>query len=163
MAYTIMKDGKAPENFAAIDLPNEESSYSARRNLLMEVNNIIFKLFLALMAFVYAEASGFGDNVIEKNLFLMRSVLISTLLIFLMLIQMTVLNHPPGKGGLVQVVTIMVLACSVCVLLVLLVSTITAVITFILWAVVISTVVASRWKEIAEQMRGNLDFCSKKF
>jgi uncharacterized membrane protein len=34
-----------------------------------------------------------------------------------------------------------------------LISTMTAVITFILWVVAISTVVASRWNEIVEQMR----------
>ncbi|GAU20253.1 hypothetical protein TSUD_353170 [Trifolium subterraneum] len=134
----------------------EEPSYSAIDNhkRLMQVNNMIFNLFLALMAFVYLEASGYGDNFIEKNLFIMRSVLILTLILFLMLILTTVLKHPPGSGGLLQIVIMMVMACPVCVLLVLLISTITALIAFILWAVVISTVVASRWNEIVEQMRG---------
>jgi hypothetical protein len=130
-----------------------------------QVNNMIFKIkiFLAVMAFAYVVALGFCDNIVEKYLFLMKSVLILTFIYFLCFILVTVSEHPPGNGGLVQVVTMMILACPVCVLLVLLVTTISAaicaVITFILgtivisivialilWTIVISIVAVSRWK-----------------
>ncbi|MCH83685.1 cyclin-like F-box, partial [Trifolium medium] len=140
MAYTIMKEGKAPEN--------EVPTYSASDNFksFMEVNDMICLLYFVLMAFVYLEASGCAD---------MKSVLILTLLRFLIDIRATILEHPPpGNGVVLQFVIMMVMACSVYVLLVLPISTITALIAFILWAVVISTFVASRCNEILEQIRG---------
>ncbi|MCH85915.1 cyclin-like F-box, partial [Trifolium medium] len=120
----------------------------------MQVNDMVFMLNFLLMAFIYVEAFGIGD---------MRSVLILIHLLFLIDIRATVLKHPPGNGGLVQIVIMMVMACPVCVLLMLLISTITALIVFILWAVVIYTVVASRWKEIVEQMRGIRTAVANKF
>jgi hypothetical protein len=103
------------------------------------------ELFVALSAVVIVETSGFGDNFVEKHIFLMRLLLISVLINFLMPIVATALEHPPRSCGLWEFM-LMGLSCFMCVQVVLSISTITAIITCILWIIVIFIVNAARCK-----------------
>ncbi|MCH80964.1 hypothetical protein A2U01_0001742 [Trifolium medium] len=118
--------------------PYEEFTYSVTSK---KERIVIFILpCLALGAFVVVEAFGFVDNFLEKDIILMRLLLIFVLCSFVTPIVSIALEHTPGTGGL-QFLIFMALDCVVCVLMVRVISTITAIIICGLWIHFISMVV----------------------
>jgi hypothetical protein len=94
------------------------------------------KLFWALMAFVYIEITSFADNFVEKNLIVMRLLLVSTVFTFLIIILCAILEHPPIHIVKSMVMNMIVMPCAACVLSVFMVSAVTAVIVFIISIIV---------------------------
>ena len=112
----------------------QQPSYVTKSKNVMEVFNTMYPLLWTLMAFVYVEITGFGDNFVEKNLFVMRLLLVFTVITFLIIIIPSVLENPPIP--IVKIVAVIVMPCVSCVSSVLIISKITAIIVFIIWIIV---------------------------
>jgi len=160
----------------------QQPSHITKSKNFMELFTTMYSLFLTLLAFVYVEITGFADNFVEKNLIVMRLLLIFTVITFLIIIvhyrdnlvekhlftsfrfslillaiTFLIVIIPDLLRNppvrLLQIMVFMVMSCAVCVLLVALVSTLAAVIVFIVWMVGISIVALQRWTDIVRQMK----------
>jgi len=113
------------------ELSGESKSY-------MRVFKMIIRLFWAVMAFVYIEGTGLGDNFVEKNLIVMRLLLVFTVITFLIIILTLILESPPPE--LVECVIILAGTCAICVLMTAMISSITPVIVSIISIIALSAI-----------------------
>jgi hypothetical protein len=116
---------------------------------------MIYRFFWALIAFVFLEVTGFGDKFVEKNLIVMRLLLVFTVITFLIIILTTILQYPPVGPG--NYLIILVMGCALSVYLVLMISTITAVIVFIIWTIALSAM-AFQQEQITTYVSGSKMF-----
>jgi hypothetical protein len=115
------------------------------------------------MVFVIAELTGFGDNFVDKNLFVMRSMMLYLHSLFLIYILITVLSHPLDPQILLPTLFIMLLGSIICVLAVLMISTIASIIISISWIITISVLVMLTWNHVVQQITIIITTVANKF
>jgi len=121
-----------PHNFGASSKPNpfltqtmaiqKGPSYLSESKRFSSIIDMTTRLFRALMPSVYIEITGFADNFVEKNLIVMRLLLVSTVFTFLIIILRAILEHPPIRIVKSMVMNMIVMPCAACVLSVFMVS-----------------------------------------
>ncbi|RHN38746.1 hypothetical protein MtrunA17_Chr8g0336521 [Medicago truncatula] len=111
-------------------------------------------ILLVLLAFAVVEIiqNVTMHNIVVKHLLFMRISLFVILSLLLVLILYTSLQ-PHVSGSIVEIVVTMVYSCALSVFLVHVISTLTAIITCIIWSIAIFIVVVLRWKEIVIQVK----------
>ncbi|PNY10912.1 hypothetical protein L195_g007506 [Trifolium pratense] len=110
-------------------------------NRFIEVTITICILFNTLLGFLNAEISGYADNIVEKNLFAARLMLIYVHSLFLAYILVTLLADPIDPHILLPSLLVIIPAAFACVLCVSIISTIAAIIVFISWILTIATLI----------------------
>jgi len=133
-------------------LQQEDLVTNQKRFVRVVYISMLILLVLLALAVVEIIPNVTVHNIVEKYLLFMRISLFAILLLLLVLILYTTLQ-PLVSGGIVEIVVTMVYSCALSVFLVHMISTLTAIITCIIWSIAIFIVVVLRWKEIVIQMK----------